>query len=311
MTSNNVLKLISWNVKGTGTATKLGRLMTHPNRLRGDVYFLQETHMLNRETVRLKKGWVGEVFHSTFNSKARGAAILIRRGVPWWMVSGRLQGIRVLLVCVYGPNWDDNLFITRLFTSFPDLKGHYIIMGGDFNLVQDPVLDRSSNKVAPPSRSVKTLSTLSQQFGLTDPWRHSFPETKTYSFFSHVHHSYSQIDFFLLDVRLLSKIVTTEYHSIVISDHAPTSLDLTVFARPHPLRPWRFNSVLLAEDRYKQFVHSQIIMFFELNDLPDTGRGILWEASKACVKGQLISFISNVKKVENSDCQTSEAYKGY
>lgn len=73
-----------------------------------------------------------------------------------------------------------------------------------------------------------------------------------------------------------------------------------MFARLHPLRPWRFNSVLLAEDRYKQFVHSQINMFFELNDLPDTGRGLLWEASKAYVRGHFISFISNAKKVENS-----------
>ena len=143
MTSNIALRFISWNVKGMGNATKLGRVMTHLNQLKGDVYFLQEMHMLNRETIQLKKGWVGEVFHSTFNSKARGAAILIRRGVPftaerlisdsqgrYMMVSGKLQGIPVLFVCVYAPNWDDNLFISRLFTSIPDLEGHYIIMGG-------------------------------------------------------------------------------------------------------------------------------------------------------------------------------------
>lgn len=275
MTSNITLRFISWNVKGTGNATKLSRVMTHLNQLKGDVYFLQETHMLNRETIWLKKGWVGEVFHSTFNSKARGAAILIRRGVPftadrsisdpqgrYMMVSGKLQGIPVLFVCVYGPNWEDNLLISRLFTSTPDLEGHYIIMGGDFILVQDPVLDRSSNKVAPLSKSAKTLSTLSQQFGLADPWRHRFPDSKMYSFFSHIHHSYSQIDFFLLDVRLLSKIITTEYHSIAISDHAPTSLNLALFTRLQPLRPWRFNSVLLAEEHYKQFLQSQITMFF-------------------------------------------------
>lgn len=178
------------------------------------------------------------------------------------MVSGKLQGIPVLFVCVYGPNWEDNLLISRLFTSNPDLGGHYIIMGGDFILVQDPVLDRSSNKVAPLSKSAKTLSTLSQQLGLADPWRHRFPDSKMYSFFSHVHHSYSQIDFFLLDVRLLSKIITTEYHSIAISDHAPTSLNLALFTRLQPLRPWRFNSVLLAEEHYKQFLQSQITMFF-------------------------------------------------
>lgn len=69
MTSNNVLKLISWNVKGTGSATKLGRVMTHLDRLKGDTYFLQEIHTLNRETVRLKKGWVGEVFSQRLTAK--------------------------------------------------------------------------------------------------------------------------------------------------------------------------------------------------------------------------------------------------
>lgn len=149
MTSNIALRCISWNVKGMGNATKLGRVMTHLNQFKGNVYFLQETHMLNRETSRLKKGWVGDVFHSTFNSKARGAAILICRGVPftadrsipdpqgrYMMFSVRLQGIPVLFVCVYGLNWNNNLFISRLFMSIPDLEGHYIIMGGDLNLVK-------------------------------------------------------------------------------------------------------------------------------------------------------------------------------
>lgn len=80
------------------------------------------------------------------------------------------------------------------------------------------------------------------------------------------------IDFFLLDVRLLPKVITTEYHSITISDYALTSLLL--FTCPQPLRPWRFNCPS-SEECYKQFLQFQITMFFELNDLPDTGRFIL------------------------------------
>ena len=36
-------------------------------------------------------------------------------------------------------------------------------------------------------------------------------------------------------------------------------------------------------------------LFFELNDLPDTNRGVLWEASKAYIRGQLNSCVSNLK----------------
>ena len=113
-----------------------------------------------------------------------------------------------------------------------------------------------------------------------------------------LHHTYSRIDFFLLDARLTSNVVSVDYHSIAISDHAPTSIDLTLPGLPCPMRVWRFNSALLAEETYKQFLQSQLSLFFELNDLPGTDRGTLWEASKAFVRGQLISFISNKRKAE-------------
>uniref|UniRef100_A0A3P9JW43 Reverse transcriptase domain-containing protein n=1 Tax=Oryzias latipes TaxID=8090 RepID=A0A3P9JW43_ORYLA len=310
---NNRFRLISWNVKGLGNATKLGRVMTHLNRLKGDIYFLQETHMPNKEVVRLKKHWVGEVFHSTFNCRARGAAIIFRKDLPfiaeksvldpngrYVIVSMKIQLTSFLFICVYGPNWDDSAFVKKLFSSFPDLQNHYIIMGGDFNFVQDPQLDRSSNTSAPPTRAAKMLSTLSQQFGITDPWRHKFPGGKSFSFFSHVHRTFSRIDFFLLDVRLLSNLVSVDYHGIAISDHSPVSLDLAILSRPRLLNQWRFNAVLLAEESYKEFIQSQLTLFFEFNDLPETNRSNLWEASKAYIRGQLISFISNKRKVESA-----------
>lgn len=150
------------------------------------------------------------------------------------------------------------------------------------------------------SHRYQTSKIFAKRFGLTDPWRHASPTTKTFSFFSHVHHTYTRIDFFRLDDRLLSMIKSSDYHSIVISDHAPTSLDLYFHAHSNPFRQWRFNSSLLAEDLYKWFIHTQITLFFELNDLPDTNRGVLWEASKAYIRGQLISFVSNLKRVEAS-----------
>lgn len=175
-----------------------------------------------------------------------------------------------------------------------------ITIGGDSNLVQDPVLDRSSPKAIPLSKSAKTLNTFSKQLGLIDPWRHSFPATKSFSFFSNVHHTYTRIDFFLTDSRLLSKINSTGYHSIVISDHAPITVDLNLDNQLKPPKRWHFTSTLLSDDHYKQFLQSQIKLYFELNDLPCTSKDVLWEASKAYIRGQVISFSSNRKKEERA-----------
>lgn len=141
--THDSIRFLSWNVKGVGTATKLVRVMVHLNQLKGDICFIQENHMLNKEVAWFKRNWVGTVYHSTFNSKARGVAILIRKGIAfvidksvsdsngrYVMITGTIQGTPLLLVCVYGPNWDDYSFITKMFAAFPNVQNHYIIMGG-------------------------------------------------------------------------------------------------------------------------------------------------------------------------------------
>lgn len=129
------------------------------SNLKGTYFFLQETHLRNRDIMRLKRSWIGYVFHSRFNAKARGTAILIRNDVMFEqhktvadtegrfiIVLGKLQSCPVILACVYGPNWDDDSFVSRLFSSMPDIENYYLILGGDFNMIQDALLDRSSKK---------------------------------------------------------------------------------------------------------------------------------------------------------------------
>ena len=129
-------------------------------------------------------------------------------------------------------------------------------------MVQNTTLDRSSTKDAVLSGSAKVMASYAEQLGLSDPWRFNFPSTKAYSFFSHVHLTYSRIDFFLVDDRLLSKVKSCKYHSIVISDHAPTSMEINLSRSYVPSRQGRFNSPLLSDNTVKEFLTSQIGLFF-------------------------------------------------
>lgn len=138
------------------------------------------------------------------------------------------------MACVYAPTWDDDKFISSFFSSLPKVDDHYLIIGGDFNLVQDPSLDRSSSNPQMLSKSSKILDTYKTSLGLFDPWRAKSHSDKAFSFFSHVHHSFSRIDFFLLDNYFLSEVHSCEYHSIVISDHAPVSIEIGFPSRVPP-----------------------------------------------------------------------------
>lgn len=308
------LRFISWNLKGANQPVKINKVMAHLKQLRGDIFFLQETHLRSSEVRRIRRPWVGDMFHSKFSARARGAAILIRKGVPFEpsnsiedpngrfvIVSGRLCGTPVVMACVYAPTWDDDKFISGFFSSLPKVDDHYLIIGGDFNLIQDPTLDRSSTNLQALSKSAKVLDTYKTSLGLFDPWRAKFHSTKAFSFFSHVHHSYSRIDFFLLDNYFLSAVHSCEYHSIVISDHAPTSVDIGFPSRVPHTRQWRLNSSLLAQAPFKAFLDMQISFFFDTNDSPETSRRTLWETFKAYMRGQAISYVSTLNRTEAAE----------
>ena len=316
-TRGKTLRFISWNLKGINQTIKRNKVMSHLNLLRGDVFFLQETHLRSSDVNRIKRPWLGHTFHSKFPCRARGAAILVHKNVPFVfsnsiedrngrfvIITGILCDLPVVMACVYAPTWDDDHFITSFFSSLPKVDDHYLIIGGDFNLIQNPSLDRSSTTPQALSRSAKVLDTYMTSLGLFDPWRAKYQSDKVFSFFSHVHRSYSRIDFFLLDNYFSSEIHSCEYHSIVISDHAPVSVDICLPSNIPPSRRWRLNSSLLAQASFKDFLNVQISLFFDTNDSPEISRCTLWETFKAFMRGQIISYVSSLKKAERAESES-------
>ena len=128
--NNSSIRFLSWNVKGMNSPIKRSKILTHLKRLNTDIAFLQETHFRNRDHIRLKCPWVGDIFHSTFDSKARGVAILINKRVNfsvsktitdkngrYLIIAGTLYHYPVLPVNIYAPNFDDPKFTNTLFLS--------------------------------------------------------------------------------------------------------------------------------------------------------------------------------------------------
>lgn len=77
------LRFLSWNVKGLNHPVKRNRVLAHLRQLKAEVAFLQETHLRTVDHNHLNHGWKGQIFHSSFQAKARGVAILINTNVPF------------------------------------------------------------------------------------------------------------------------------------------------------------------------------------------------------------------------------------
>lgn len=54
--------------------------------------------------------------------------------------------------------------------------------------------------------------------------------------------------------------------------------------------PWRLNTRLLLNDNFVKFVSQQINFFVSLNKTPDVSASVLWEALKAYIRGEIISY---------------------
>lgn len=304
------LNLISWNVKGLNHPVKRKKVLTHLKHLKTGIAFLQETHLRRLDHARLKCGWVGQIFHTTFQAKARGVAILMDKHVTFTpsssitdpngryiIVTGQLYNTKVMLANIYAPNTEDAQFFHHLFKQLPDLNSHLLIMGGDFNLCLDPALDRSSVRAGySVSKSASCINSFLSEFGISDVWRSLHPTSKQYSFFSHVHHSYSRIDYFFADKKLTPYIATCEYSTIIISDHAPLAMKLNLPGTKANRRNWRLNSLLLSDENFVKFISEQISLFLEINMTPDVSVSTVWETLKAYVRGQIISFTAYKKK---------------
>lgn len=140
------LNIVSWNVKGLNHPVKRKKVLTHLKQLNTDIAFLHETHLRSPDNSRFLAGWAGQHVHSTFQVKVRGVSILLANSVlfeptkitadsngRFIIVVGKLFNTKVVFANVYAPNIDDVCFFNRLFSHFPDLGSHYLILGGHFN----------------------------------------------------------------------------------------------------------------------------------------------------------------------------------
>jgi exonuclease III len=314
------INLVSWNVKSLNHPVKRRKVLSHLKELNADIAFLQETHLNTSDHFRLRGGWVGQIFHSIFQSKSRGTAILIKKTIPFVMskvdadsagryiiVVGRLNNTPVVLANVYAPNWDDSAFFTSLFSRIPDIDTHHVILGGDINCVLSPSLDRSSPKTMQPTRSTVVLNQLLKTYGMTDVWRFQNPGRRGYSFYSPVHKTYSRIDYFFVDNSLLSRVSKCEYQAIVISDHAPLLITLNLPSTSSGYRPWRFNTLLLSDTEFVKFISKEIHEFLEHNRTPGVSHCLIWETLKAYLRGQIISYSARVKKKQQERLKKIES----
>ena len=152
------LRLGSLNVDGINDDNKRHTLFTTLKNTNLDIVFLQETHIQFKDIITVKKQWHNtSIWNPAPSARAGGTAILFLKDLniteTYTDETGRLTTVTVKiyddtvqLINIYGPTTPgerEDFFEDCLHKTYTTT---YTIMGGDFNMVEDPTLDRNPPK---------------------------------------------------------------------------------------------------------------------------------------------------------------------
>lgn len=124
-----------------------------------------------------------------------------------------------------------------------------LIVGGDFNYVMDPALDKNSSSPSQASSEPirNKIRMLKEEWNLSDVWRIRNP-SKSYTFRRGPYAS--RLDFFLTSLHLLDWVKNTTFENMVHSDHAMIALSIQPTVSTRGPDYWKFDASLLNNDTF-------------------------------------------------------------
>ena len=279
------LTIDSLNCRGLGDKKKRRRIFNHFFRRGIDIILLQETHTTQTTALQYKDEWKKlsrkhTSFWNSLSSRACGVAILIRDQTKTKILNslqddnGRI--ITLQFKCfndtyqtqtIYAPSNPPSrpLFFQSLENYvFPDGQ---IIAGGDFNMVENPLIDRSGGTLsAKHTRGLPELQDYRIPLNLVDMWRELHPDSVAYSWSSlddkDIH---SRLDRFYLSNSLRKSFLHQHLFANPWSDHRTLSLATEIKSPVRRGKGWfKLNTALLEEDEYVDLVRSFLRDWLEI-----------------------------------------------
>ena len=305
------IKINSFNVRGLAESSKRRTVFHWLKRFHDGITLLQETHSTIALEQKWQKEWDGEVIFSHGTANSKGVAIMFPKGLDYKIETsiiddyGRYILLKVqfeyqniILINVYAPTKDKEadqiLFITEISKMLEDFMDQNIIIGGDFNVCLDPMLDKKGGKIEQPSRYSKEILSLNENFNLVDIWRILNPEDRKFTWRGMTRNGLvqSRLDFWLISIHSMYDLIKVNIKPGIKSDHSLISLHLNLkLTQQRGKGFWKFNCSLLKDADYVTKVKNVLQNCAEkYNNFEN--KSLLWDTIKCEIRTETISYAS-------------------
>ena len=270
---NERVGVASLNVNGLANPIKRNNVFKHFKSTNIDIICLQETHVEHGLSPQIASEWQLPTHWNPGTNNSCGVGILLNSHKNFRVLQtlqdsmGRVLTLKIsyhditFQVCtIYAPTTPtvrEHFFSTLSAYLFPQLP---LILTGDFNMVEDPLLDRQGPTVLPQhTAGLRALTALKGQFKLTDSWRAHNPTQRKYTWPTKHREVRSRLDRIYLSDGLAHPPIQQSFHPTVWSDHKYVTTHLYMTKRePRGPNYWKLNTEVLAEPEYHDHL-TQII----------------------------------------------------
>ena len=322
--------LLSLNVRGLNNKVKRKYLFNWLKKQNADVIFLQEVHCTLKTDKEWNEEWGSEIVFSHGTSNARGTAILFKKDFDIKIVhkeidsDGRyifldalIENCAFKLLNVYFPT-DENgksFFLgklSKLLQTQSVSSDDRIIIGGDFNCVIDPKLDKKggcdNSLNAKKEKVIFDLKILMKTNALQDIWRIKNPTQRRFTWRQTKPLIQCRLDFWLTSEILQDEIQSVDIKPAYKTDHSAITIRITSLDYEHRGPGyWKLNTSLLLDEEYCQAIKQKLPLWKdEFKDIED--KRLQWDLIKWRIREYTKQFAKNKAKLnrEKSDILESK-----
>ena len=258
----NCIRLYSWNVRGLRDVNKRKALYQVLNEKNIDICLVQETFLTAELEKEISLEWKGVAIHNYGSNHSKGVSVFIKDDSKVKidtlfkdndgrviLLNLNINNETYTLVNIYAPNNETSrcTFFRKVgeYIHCHALNQSKLLMGGDYNYVQDIKLDVKVTGLRHrmSDRSTDNFKKLCKGFKINDIWRVKNPLLRAYTC-----RAKSRIDFFLLSNSLNGNTAKIEIiPSPLYSDHNVVYLELNVCTQKEDLVYGNQTAVFLVD----------------------------------------------------------------
>jgi exonuclease III len=314
---------MSLNVRGIQTLKKRKDYFIWLDKFKDNIILLQDTHSCILDENYYKNHWGHAIFFSHGLTNSRGVITIIPKYLGgtsklfYSDLDGRIlivelniNGVLYYILNIYAPSSNiekDKLnFINKLKSELLPLINNNIIIGGDWNIVLDPNIDKKGgSNIAKYPKYRENLLGFLELFDLSDCWRLHHPNKRQYTWRQTKPTIFCRLDMIFISSNLLN---ITKKCSIDLghkTDHSSVKVtfQLSNFKRGKGI--WKFNNSLLHDKNYINLIKTTIKDELEVfNNMENKGFG--WDYVKMRIRSDTMMFSGTKNKLQKIEIDRLE-----